>query len=119
MKHILFFLLILSFSSCEKLAILGQLLSDEVPQCIMSEIEEFEKEMDEICNEGAKVVKYKFQDEIVYAFFPSSCISDGGTEILNADCELLCTLGTIAGVSQCNGEEFDQNAKELKVIWKQ
>lgn len=119
MKYVVFLLLIFSFTSCEKLTILGHLISDEVPSCIMTEIKDFEKEMNEICDEGAKVVKYEFQDQIVYTFVPSLCLSDGATEILDENCQLVCTLGTIVGIIECNGENFDEKAKELKVVWTQ
>lgn len=108
----------LFFTSCEKLIFLADYFHQEIPECIKDEISQFEKEMNETCDEGAQVVKYKFQDQIVYAFEPSNCISDGGTEVLTRNCELLCTLGTIVGITECAGEEFE-NAEKLEIVWKQ
>ncbi len=115
MKNIFIALLIFVFVGCEKFPVI---LDNRIPNCIQDKIEVFEKEMNEICEAGAKVTQYKFQDETVYLFTPSNCFSDAGFEIFNRKCELICTLGTILGISDCRGEPFS-NAEEIKVIWKQ
>lgn len=113
MKNLVAAILILAFSSCE-----GLLHCENNQKCINEEIEAFQKEMKETCESGAEIIKYEFQDEIVYAFFVGSCISDGGTRILDEECNEICLLGTIVGITDCRDEPFE-NAKELKKIWQQ
>lgn len=109
---IIFFLFI--FSSCEDG--FWFLKDDGIPDCIKKEIRDFKKK--EVCDSGASVTKLEFQDQIVFAFYDGPCIIDGSSFILNSDCELICTLGTIAGITDCNDEPFS-NAIELEVLWEQ
>ena len=63
MKNIIAAMLILAFCSCE-----GLLHFVDNQKCINEEIEAFQKEMEDTCESGAEIIKYEFQDEIVYAF---------------------------------------------------
>jgi hypothetical protein len=116
MRIILLLIAVLSLSSCEDC--LWFLHDSDTPDCIEEEIASFKAEMNDICDSGASVIKYEFQEEIVYAFDQGICISDGTIEVLNEECELICTLGTIAGIIECREESFE-NAIELKVLWEQ
>ncbi len=118
MRYFIILASILAFSSCEKLAILSGVINGEIPKCISEEIAAFKIEAYDTCDEGATVIKYLFQDEEVYVFTLGHCLSDGAQEVLNSDCEVICTLGTIVGITECQGEDF-VTAEELKVIWKQ
>lgn len=89
-------------------------LPDE-PECITTKIEEFSE--DQFACENASVIKYMFQEQEVYAFTQGICISDGGTEILLADCSSLCFLGGIAGLQDCNGDLFFDVAAEIETLW--
>lgn len=113
MKNIIAAFIILILCSCE-----GLLHFVDSKKCINEEIEAFQKEMEDTCDSGAEIIKYEFQDEIVYAFYVGSCISDGGTKVLDEDCNEICLLGTIVGITDCRDEPFE-NAKELKIIWQQ
>ena len=103
--RIFIFLFGILFSSC----------SDEIPPCIDERIDQF-KEMNKDCI-GASIIIYEFQDDRLYAFTDGQCISDGGTTLLTEDCTTHCFVGGIAGFTDCQGENFFQNAEEIERIW--
>lgn len=86
-----------------------------IPECIMSKIDEFKD--DQGACEEASVKKYMFQEQEVYVFTQGICISDGGSDVLLADCSSLCFLGGIAGTQDCNGDFFFDVAEELETLW--
>lgn len=102
----------LFFFACEKYK-----FDKDIPDCIKTEIEMFKEE--DICEDGAKVIKYRFQGKDVYAFQWGNCVADAGTRIFNEDCQIICTLGTLLGITECEGVEFSGNAEEIKVVWEE
>mgnify|MGYP006924557903 CR=1 FL=1 len=104
----------LGLFSCDK----EPVIDDDVPQCIVDMINDFAETAIIDCNPTIKpsVISYRFQNEIVYAFDMGNCISDGSVEVFNGNCERICVLGTIIGITECRGEPFD-NAVKLEVLW--
>lgn len=87
---------------------------DNLPSCIQSELDIFMTN-NKTC-ENARVDKYMFQDEEVY-IFEEACVTDPSTIVLDANCEEICLLGTIAGNAICNGIYFDDQAIFVENIW--
>ena len=109
----LVFMLLLSFLSCEK-----SVHSDkDYTDCIYDKVEEFKEEMNQTCAGGSSVKVYKFQSINVFVFERGNCFNDYGIEVYNEDCEIICTLGTLLGITKCQGEEF-ATAEEIDVLWK-
>jgi len=73
-------------------------------------------ELNEDCSRSS-VISYKFQGMEVYAFADGICISDGGIQVLDEDCEQLCYLGGIGSLEDCGGVNFFEIAEEIEVIW--
>jgi hypothetical protein len=103
--------MILMLNTCEKIE-----LEVDVPDCIKHEIREFKK-TPEGCS-GAKVMRYDYDGERVYAFEPGTCGADMLTYIYDGDCHRICTLGGFAGNSLCNGRNFYENATNGILVWK-
>jgi hypothetical protein len=116
MRHIFIVLLFLItfLTSCCKDS--DPIIDEDVPTCILDEINEFKSNLDPCDQKGPSVVEYEFQGSIVYSFDMGQCISDGSARILNEFCEELCILGTIVGITDCLGEPF-ANAVKIRVIW--
>ena len=95
------------FFSCEEQDI------SEIPDCLQEKVADFQR--NPLCDDSA-ISSYYFQKGVVYTFCSGICISDGGCGVYNERCELLGSLGTIAGLSKINGEEFS-NAVLLEVLW--
>lgn len=89
--------------------------TETTPACILDQVETFAD--DQSTCENASVKKYMYQAQEVYVFQQGICISDGGADVLLADCSSLCFLGGIAGVQDCNGDLFFDVAVELETIW--
>lgn len=105
MKYLFIILFSITFLAC----------SDEHPECVDTRISQFK--MDQADCPLATIKKYSFQDQIVYGFTDGNCIADGGTTIIDDSCQQLCFLGGIAGLTDCEGVNFNQNAEELELIW--
>ncbi|MEQ9186118.1 MAG: hypothetical protein RLP15_00165 [Cryomorphaceae bacterium] len=84
-----------------------------MPPCIKEEIDA-SKPIGEI--ELVRVERFSFQGDEVYVFNYEGG-ADYQTPILGEDCSHVCSLGGIAGVSECRGEEFYANAELEEVIW--
>lgn len=95
-------------------------VDDDIPACIQVLIDEFASSSLPECNATvlANVTSYQFQGEVVYAFDRGSCIADGDITVYDGDCEQICILGTIIGITECRGEPFS-NAVEIEVLWEQ
>lgn len=87
----------------------------DIPSCLLPTYESFTSSQSNC--QGAKVVAYAFREEEVFGFFEGSCISDGVVMIYEQDCNLLCTLGGIAGVVDCDGAVFFDEAIQVRIIW--
>lgn len=103
MRYFLFysFLIVLSFS-CKK---------DDKPtesSCISERVRSFSKS--EICDSGALVTEYKFNDEMVYVFNQGNCGADFQEAVYDASCNSIGYLGGIAGNMDVDGVNFYDNA---------
>jgi hypothetical protein len=65
----------------------------------------------------ASIDQYSFQNKTVYLLDFESCIVDGASFVYDENCNALGVLGTIAGITKINGEEFSK-AIFIKNIWK-
>ncbi|MBI1225977.1 MAG: hypothetical protein GC192_12145 [Bacteroidetes bacterium] len=104
-------LLLFFLSSCKK--------DDDlkVSDCMEKTITDFQKDPS-TCPTGATVKEYEFQGQKVYAFDLGSCVEDAAVTILSSECDILCEVGGFGGTSDCLGFNFFENAKELRVVWK-
>ena len=84
-----------------------------VPDCVKSLIGTFW-----FCDQSGAVGQYSFQRQIVYVFDPGNCGADMQAPVYNDDCECLGALGGFAGNNIINGMSFSENAKLIKIIWK-
>lgn len=66
---------------------------------------------------GSSIKKYEFMGETLYAFADGNCIADGGTSLLDENCNEVCFLGGIAGFSECYGKDFFAEAKLKETLW--
>ena len=89
--------------------------SDDQPDCIDDQIAVFQETQSDC--PGATVKKYNFQGMTLYGFSDGQCISDGGTSLFDEDCNNFCFVGGIAALTDCNGENFFENAEEVETIW--
>ena len=96
----------LSFISC----------SDELNDCLQERLTELQNSP-QGCT-GASLIKYRFHGRDLYAFSDGQCISDGGTTIIEENCDPACFIGGIAAFRFCEGEDFLQVAMEVEVIWR-
>lgn len=86
-----------------------------VPKCLIKKIESFDKSP--ACNKGASVKEYNFKDKTVYVLYPGNYMNDGGSEVIDSDCNKIGYLGGIEGNTKVNGVEFS-NAIYLRNVWK-
>ena len=84
-----------------------------MPPCVKEQIDASEP-IGEI--ELVSVARYQFQDETVYVFNYEGG-ADFQTPIIDEDCNSICALGGIAGISECRGEDFSSNATLEEVVW--
>ncbi|PIQ20522.1 MAG: hypothetical protein COW65_14465 [Cytophagales bacterium CG18_big_fil_WC_8_21_14_2_50_42_9] len=96
------FFAIIALTSCEKANI-----APGVPACAVKQIKEFKKESS--CDDGA-VAEYKFQNKTVYVLSDGNCIADGGSQVIDSDCNYLGYLGGLVGSREINGVDFASNA---------
>lgn len=68
---------------------------------------------------GATVTKYSFNGREVYAYAEGNCIADGSIVITDKDCNEICFLGGIAGLQECEGQLFFQNARLIEVLYEE
>ena len=106
MKGILIsILLILTTLSC----------TESEPSCIDERIMQFQESQGKCL--GATVQKFRFQGQILYGFTDGQCISDGGTSLVDEDCNNFCFIGGIAALTECDGIPFAQNSELLETLW--
>lgn len=107
-------LFLISFCvSCVLLSSCAMNFPQGTPSCIEHKINE---EKSEYCD-GAVVKQYKFNGRDVFVFETQTCYADGGAQVLDAECNTVCLLGGIAGLTDCEGIDFEDNAEYLKTIW--
>lgn len=86
-----------------------------IPSCIQSKID---IEKNNPSWPVSQVDEYTFQGKPVYLFNDGSWIADGGTTVYDANCNQLCFLGGIGGLTTCNGVKFADSATFKRTIWK-
>lgn len=106
---ILIFISLLFITFCEK-------PNPEVPDCIWDLIKNHENEMF-LCESGASVEQFLFQEDYVYVFDPGDCGADMIAPVYNSNCQHIGGLGGFTGNLIINGVRFDQSAKFIKTIW--
>ena len=78
----------------------------ELPDCIDSKLQTF---MEEECITDLTLWRFRGQD--VYCFNYASCTGVAAfADILDADCNLLCTLGGVDANNICDGTDWATNA---------
>ena len=87
-----------------------------VPTCVQDKLAAFEA--NQACGDNATLIKYKFQNETAYVFYPGNCGADLSSEVINEDCGSMGTLGGITGNEIINGENFYEEAVLESTIWK-
>lgn len=110
MRQLFIGLLLITVCSCSKNS-----ESSIVPECLDELVIEFQETWAGC--ENASIERIRFNDKELIAFNDGICITDGASSIYE-ECNLLCTLGTIAGLSECDGVNFFQADVEiLETIW--
>ena len=113
MKNLFLTFIALSFiflSSCDREII------KVLPECIQDEI----KSSNRTCPQDKMTVhSYTFQGETVFILTKDACIADGGVSVVTQNCDTLCFLGGIAGLTTCQGEEFHQVATDEELVWEE
>ena len=112
MKKTVPFVMLIStvFFACHK-----KNIQSELPACVSKKIEEFKKTA---CKGSGNVCSYDFQSAKVYVFDKGICIADGGTQVVDENCNNICLLGGISGNMKCKGVLFEKEASNKKVVWK-
>ena len=110
---LLFFmsLLLTSIAACDK----DDDIAD-VADCVEAEIQAF-IDGPIVCENSAEVIEYELAGEKVYYFDHGNCIADAGFRVISESCEELCTLGTLAGITECDGKDFASEAVKIRVVW--
>lgn len=101
MKHFIFFALLFvsfSFSNCKKCDQPQQ----GIPACIQAKIDAFKQ-----LSYAESVIKISNPDGDLYWFVNE--YADGGEEVLNEDCELVCTADCecAGSIVLCDGTQLD------------
>lgn len=113
MKYTFLFFLSFAFLSC------GDDQPDDTPitvtACINDIIPDFENQA---CAGSGDLTKWFFNGEDVYCFNQGTCISDGAAFIYTGDCVEICVLGTIAGLTDCTGLNWSNNAEFIGTIYR-
>ncbi len=89
---------------------------DRPPPCIAERIDNFKNNQSD-CRE-ATMAKYEFMGSEVYTFSDGHCISDGGTKIIDSECNSVCFLVGIAGSTLCQDRDFFEKAKFLEELFR-
>ncbi len=86
----------------------------DIPLCIDEILEEFKKDA---CRESGDLTLWNFNGQEVYCFQKGNCIADGTADIYDENCNLLCSLGGFAGVTECQGLDWETNAFFIDTIY--
>lgn len=84
------------------------------PNCINKKIRQMKKEK---CPSVQNVYRYTYKDNFVFVFIPKNCGTDLQTQIFSEDCNLICTLSGIGGLTDCNGDNFFQTATQEVLLY--
>ena len=107
---VLIIILPMMFSYCRK-------SKTDAPDCINNLITNHTSLLF-LCETGAHVDEYLFQEKIVYVFDPGNCGADMQANVYDSNCNMIGALGGIIGNILINNVRFDQNAVFQKTIWK-
>ena len=86
----------------------------EAPRCIVELIDD----LDDACDEGAQIVEYEFNAKTVYYVSDGLCYPDAAAAVYDSNCNLLGILGGFGGLTDIEGVNFQENAIEVGVVWK-
>ena len=93
----------------------GGTLTAKIPTCIQHRIDSL-KQLP-VLNPPAQVDEYDYNGEKVYGFSLGCC--DMFYEVYNANCESICApSGGFTGRGDGRCPDFNQNAKLIRVVWK-
>jgi hypothetical protein len=86
-----------------------------IPSCIQQKIESIKAQPK--WNPPAEVHEYKYAGKRVFLFSANCC--DQYSELYDENCNYICApSGGITGKGDRKCDDFLQNAKEVKLIWK-
>ena len=87
-----------------------------IPSCLQDKIATYAKDSIPFVYQ---VDVYEFKGKKVYKLIENpKNHTDAGAAIIDEDCSQICYLGGIAGLVLCDSENFEQNAKKVKTVWK-
>src|SRR6476469_5734828 len=112
MKSLLFCLVIFSTVAAEKCK---KAKDDLTPSCIMQKIDQIKKEPK--WNPPATVKEFNYKGKKVYYFSAQCC--DQYDAVYDENCNFICAPGggfTGKGDGEC--ADFNREAKEIRVVWK-
>jgi len=107
---LLFTIATLTFQSCDIFDL------DHTPISCIPKYINFIKKYGGHCK--ANIIEFKFQNRLVYYIKPGDCSEHEQVLIINSNCD---TLGFLKGANSnsiVNGEDFYDNARKLRTIWK-
>ena len=90
-------------------------LPEGTPGCLNEKIKEFKKEKS--CDQK-NVDQYTFQGMTVFVF-GRNCCCDFASDVLDNGCNVLGSLGGIAGKTDINGVNFYQTSSFVRTIWEE
>jgi len=108
-------LLLLSLQSCVVEVNENNTGGNYYYSCIDEEIDYFASHL--ACIHNAKVDKYIYQGETVYAFFPGGCTNGERTEVFTQNCYSLGFLGGVHNNEYINGTHFYSHANFISTVW--
>lgn len=90
-------------------------ISSSIPVCIQQKINQIKAQPK--WNPPAQVYEYNYINKTVYLFSSDCC--DQYNSLFDADCNYICApSGGIAGSGDMKCTDFIENAKQVKLIWK-
>ena len=103
------FLFSLSFISCSD----DDNNGDDLPTCINDIRNDFRQDA---CEGSGDLTIWRLRGQDVYCFNIGNCVSDGSADIYDTNCNLICTLGGIAGNGVCDGVDWNTSAEFIELI---
>lgn len=84
------------------------------PPCIHAKIQTL---LLENCPSVKSVHQYRFKGNTVYLFSPKDCGADTTSDVYDASCNIICSLGGFSGDMLCYNTDFYQSATNKKWVW--
>jgi hypothetical protein len=82
------------------------------PSCLQTQINEFIENYG-VQSPRSNIKKYKYQNKIVFVFYKNN-ISDEQFSVIDSDCNIICSFGSIAGNNTCEDWE---SAEFIETVW--